>query len=529
MSWLIDVLQGWSEWKEAVAAVLALALLALALFNRNSARAGIQAPAAFQILSLGIVAALATCALIYLFTPLYLDHSEPNIAVDAVAVLRGQALYYDTETHAPLITQGYGPLLYLTNAAAVALSPSILGTKLAGVAAFGGALAAAGYAYAGRSSWGAVSLWIGVVAIVLAGNMTHVFWNRPEPFLMLCVALALVAAVRLRGFWGALAIGAAAGAASGFKIHGGIYVLPVAVWYITAMSPRARLAGAALVCIAGLALLLAPFAFPQILLPAYARLLMLVTHHRLVPEEFWPSAFFAIAFATPALYVLVRRRAHDVPILMLAGALVVCLAMATVLASKEGAGSHHLLPFVFVSVFLAMQTQRAGREQTSSSATPALIAFLVACAAFAWPTISGARTVVDLALDTQSAAQLAEVREIAVRYPDAVMAAGDDATYEATYFRTEMVLKGTPIIVETPSWMDLVAAGEPASEVEKSLKGCRVQAWVVPVGGSAFGKLNYYSGQRLASEAFVRNFASRYERVLEGAHYDVFACRSPGL
>ena len=55
------------------------------------------------------------------------------------------------------------------------------------------------------------------------------YWTRAEPFLIFISALALLVAIRLRPMAAGAIIGVLAGLASGFKLHGFIYVAPMAI------------------------------------------------------------------------------------------------------------------------------------------------------------------------------------------------------------------------------------------------------------------------------------------------------------
>lgn len=474
--------------------------------------------------SFAAIGVLLAAAVLYAAIPQYLDLNEPTIAIGAVAVLRGQPLYYDFAAGGPIYALPYGPLLYLTHALTMAAMGSIAGSKIAGVLAFAAAWGAALLAFSAQVTRPAALIWLGAIAVVFGGHLPFLFWNRPEPFLLLCVTLSVLAVLRARALTAAVLIGVLAGAASGFKLHGALYLAPIAIWRFAMLPAADRLKWAAVCAAAGLAMLAAPFAFPQISFADYAGFIATVARQGLAPYEFYTSAYLAAAFAAPALFVLATWRNRDPPQLAMAAMLIVCLGLVTIVASKVGAGEHHLLPFAISAIFLLVAPGAAPRREDPRGVWAACAALVAAIVAFGPPMARGVRDELRLYAEGElNRDRIRELHAIAQRHPRALMGLGGIDDGPATYLRVEMVLAGTPASVEFTAWSDLSAAGVPAAVLAEAAGGCDT-VWILPTGAASWQAPNFLTGRPVVDEQFVADFRRRYVVAERGRHYEVWTC-----
>src|SRR5262249_38170591 len=115
----------------------------------------------------------------------------------------------------------------------------------------------------------------------------YAYWTRAEPFLIFISALALLVAIRLRPMAAGTIIGVLAGLATGFKLHGFIYVAPMAIMTLAranSLHDRVVLASTGVACAAITVLL--PFCLKESSLVGYWEYLKIAAHHPSPPGAF---------------------------------------------------------------------------------------------------------------------------------------------------------------------------------------------------------------------------------------------------
>jgi hypothetical protein len=500
---------------------------------------------------------LSTC---YLFSPTYVDHIEASVASLTHYFQQGLPIYPDLESytfHGLL----YGPLLTELNSLGYLFGHDILASKLVGWAAawIGAVLIVITPKRSDRNSaWLISTAW---VLFVLASFGSTFTANRADSLLLLFATLALCAVVRAPSLFGLALAALLAGCAADLKLHGPLYIAPALYIWVRGNLAHQRAGWTAAILVAAGAAVIgasAPFAPSNISPAGYLTYLGLAARHGLKLEIFaWNCAFLLSAW-TPILLVAIltpvrrgstlptspasttRDRSIFVPLLLAAELIV------TTIASKPGAGAHHLLPFLGFHAYLlqrllaeAARGQRSGTEASGTAASSsgqslrapsdshALQAAVAGLAAVligtAWPAAGTLRYFFRFAIALpEQSAEYGELERFASRYPHGMLGVASAESYALTNFRPWLTLTGTRQ-TDYGAWMDLQLSGVSDAPLARALEHCDIPYLFVPKGGAAFTLANRYGGP-LFSDAVRTGFAHRYSLIESSQHFNVFRC-----
>jgi hypothetical protein len=482
---------------------------------------------------------------VYLSYDNFTDHIEATVSNISLLFSRGAEIYPNPSQQ--LYGLLYGPFLYIVNALPRLACSSIVSAqachdniilieKLPGVAAYGFAYSAA-YAIAYNASRSHLVSLFSLSAFVCMGNLCttvdfpHIaYWNRSEPFLLCISAFALLAALKLPPKNAIILLGLLAGFASGFKIHGAVYIVPSAVMALTRSesikSCLRYIIFAAIICIATI---LAPFALSNVSLSGYLQYLSLASHHHFDSEKMIDSILFLIELIVLALFAMgLSGKTLSKSYVAYAGALIFASAMTILPASKEGAGAHHMLPFAphflyLVSFAISFESSR----QTASNALARLlfVAVIVVLPALAFRFYAVYLRTAELIRDSAAVSeQRRSLEDLASRYPGVAMAPGTSSNYSAYYHSPVLTDLGSPLIVDAGAYMDLERAGMNAHPLEESLSACRNEYWVAP-GDKPWTVKSYYSNDSLFSQDIIELFKRKYATIEVSTTYTVWKCR----
>jgi hypothetical protein len=481
----------------------------------------------------GLVSALYLLfSVTYLLVPAYLDHFEPTVAVNAELLLRGNTLYPAWESGEGIYGSIYGPVLYFIHATVLLLGKSIFATKFAGVAAIWLAVALMGANT--RKLYDSIALPVlACAALALFMVLNESFWNRPEPFLILLGAFAVFVRRFYTGYRTAIALGLISGLAVGLKLHGPLYIFPVVIAFFSceALSRNSRLRLAAVFSAVAAAVALAPYAHRAVSLQGLINYLVLSAGHGLQARIFYENILFLVLLTAPtaAIYLLRRPYPECEFRRYLASLLFSCL-LVSIIASKAGAGQHHLLPFVPLALDLALEAsivKAAGRLAFPMGPSVAAMSVFCIYAVALGPVFlrNSVQMSEELAASRHKASQIAELEKVYAIYPKAEMGVSDRANYNHTFFRVVGILHGAPVHLEIPSLMDLRYAGLGKGAAEKMMERCQVSEWILPTSGQPFMMVNLYDFGDLFSDEFRHSFHNNYRMVFSGKYYNVWSCR----
>ena len=466
----------------------------------------------------------------YLFSPTYIDHIEASVASTTHYFLRGIPVYprLDAYTFHGLL---YGPLLPALNSLGYLVSDDVLASKLVGWAAAWLAVLVMAITTprAERNRAWAISL--AAAAGVLASFGSILTADRADSLLLLFAASALWGVVRLSPFASVVLAGLLAGLAADLKLHGPAYIAPaLGLWaarYFGALPQRTRVT----VILAASAVMAAGVIFPflpgNVSAAEYFGYLRLAGKHGLIPILFVANCIFLLCFWVPALFVLREMRTEDShapprDLILFAALLFVAEIAVNVVASKPGAGTHHLLPFVAFHVFFLQQLLSKGSERVRAAAVTGIAVVLVGtalCTALALRSILK----FDLQWSAQQA-QLEELRRDVHDYPHGMLGIAGRQSYALTLLRPWLTRQGT-LQTDYGAWMDWNLSGVSDAPLAEALGRCRIPYLFVPTGGEPFSMDNTYGTGPAFSEAVRAGFAQSYTLVQPGQYYDVYGCK----
>ncbi len=461
----------------------------------------------FDTIAVFLMALFVAASVIYLAFPGYFDHMEPSVALLGGAMVRGEALYPVAEVF-PYHGTVYGPALAHVQMASNHFGLSIIAaSKLPGVVAFMAALLLLLLA-TNRSmiSRGYLLLLLPFGAIL--------FWNRAEPFLLLLVCVAIFLGLRKPdGKTLPIMFGVLAGVASALKIHGAIYVF--AAWL--AISLGTGVSVAALLCF-GVGAVAAFFVFflPQHV--SFAGLLSALMNARdqgLSPAMAAQSFAFLVFMNAPVVMLWRGGRLdrRDTVILVLVLALETLVA---VLASKPGAGPHHLLPFIPVNA-LIVQYLHAARPEMNVYLIRVLYASVVCHALL----VFAGTLAKPMAVGWQAMAQArAEVAHFDSAYPGLVMGVTDQGGYAYTFFRPLLSARQ----IDYATFMDLQYTGTGDGEFLERLHACTIPALLMINTGAPFSLGNAYTDRPLFSDDLRTAFAEHYVLAESQRYFSAWTC-----
>ncbi len=506
--------------------VAALCTLPVALIWRDREIRSRPWQASLPVLGATFVAAYLSMAFAYASSPSFFDHFEPSITLGAERILRGEQAFPGPESAAQYASI-YGPNAYLFNALCVAAWPEIIaGSKLAGTAAAFLFCFVFGLGCARRNGWriGAIQLGYVIAGCLLFGQFGY--WNRPEPLQLLGVALALLSLTVSAAAWQGVLIGVATALLMNLKIHSLLYVLPVIAELAHRGYWRVLFIGGA-VCSAGL---IAPFVFPALFsIEGYLGSLAGAATHSFSFDLFLKNLAGLLFFTLPVLFgKLCTRRSPKSPVdYGWVFALVLCLTSLLVcgIASKLGAGSHHLIPLLPLFAWALSAPLRT--LFTAQTLRPLLVAMSVswvgAILLCAFQSQQAVRTVLR---NDHGSAIVANLRAIRTTYPQYTiqMGSGNPSQWFLYWYRPELRSQSPVDFLDITVWMDMLHAGRRLMpQTRQVISDERFDLWVIPKGGVPFTQVSFYPPYGdLFDDAWRASFNSHYRLVETSPFYDLY-------
>ena len=213
--------------------------------------------------------------------------------------------------------------------------------------------------------------------------------------------------------------------------------------------------------------------------------------------------------------------------------------MMTILASKFGAGNHHLLPFYPVIGLLCSdlysRIQAAGgvRRMAFSSIARAVCWLWLASAIATRIPVEFLATERKLAARWSLAAAVTQdLTAIIQTHPGDRIEMGYSQSYPLTFYRPTLVFAGNPLTLDAPALDDMQLAGLviPQATIDY-MKSCKTKIWLIPKGEAPFVIPNIYEDAKvfprrnLFEDRFRQAFLLQYQRVGSSDYFDLWACR----
>jgi hypothetical protein len=473
----------------------------------------------------------------------YLDHVETNVAAVSAAFNHGAPLYHDLVS-AQRYSLVYGPICYLPFSLALYLFGSrLLSLKLVVLFANLSFLTLLWAAYRKRLDASHVFLAVAAVVAFMMSGEPYMFQVRGDALMPLTVALAMFGVLSPSRWTSVLLLSLATGLCFGIKVTGVLYFLPLFVLCY-------RQHGIRTVALAALGAALVgslPFAIPQVSLTNYLLWFHEASRHPLRAVEFLSNLRTSVTISLPVLLLVWRFYESDARncltylrdqklfLLSLAGS----LGMMTILASKFGAGNHHLLPFYPVIGLLCSDLY--SRIQAAGGVRRMAYGSIARAVCWLWlaSTIATRIPVEFLATERKLAARWSlaaaatqDLTAIIQAHPGERIEMGYSHSYPLTSFRPTLVFAGNPLTLDAPALDDMQLAGLviPQATIDY-IKSCKTNIWLIPKGEAPFVIPNIYEDPKvfprrnLFEDRFRQAFLLQYQRVGSSDYFDLWACR----
>jgi len=456
---------------------------------------------------------LIVVALSYLFYPGYLDHAESSIASLGL-IFQQNGQIFPALSEYTMHGLMYGPLFSEIQALLGLINlPVIVSSKLLGIAAF--IFSSFLFLKIFHNSFARSYL----IFLIPFGMFNY--WNRAEPLFILAVTFTLVLARQPIKIKTSILLGCLAGLAAGLKIHAAIYILAAIVVYPYRLKtwtlPRVlAFLGAAFFT------LMASYAPQQISLIGFFSYLELGGKHGLSSTLFLENLAYVAVLVFPIFYLFFKGQGKKSDyfrpvILLMAIELLVAL-----IASKPGAGSHHLMPFIPIHAMILQGLLKESPELQAPTRPFKFGLLTLGLMTLIVPVVLAGKFIVQYSLQVELKK---EVETIAEQYPGIVLAPSDVRSYSHVYFRPLLEAKGDRQ-VDYAAAMDLRLSGVSDDALAVAMSLCRIPYFALPIEGEPFALNNYYTGQPLFSDEVRTAFYTHYKHIESVLTlYKVYSCR----
>ncbi|WP_017307091.1 ArnT family glycosyltransferase [Spirulina subsalsa] len=446
----------------------------------------------------------------------------------------------------------YGPLLYIiTGAFLKILGPSIWALKLPTTLALGGSFILI-FAVIQKIHNRKLALWItaytSVILLCFGTIYGHIFFFiRSDSIILLFTCLALWGVLQNHRIYSSILLSLCFGIVFNLKITAVLYFLPLYWLFLTQQGLTISLISG----FAGIIIGFLPFLHPQISWTNYFQWLTVTTNHGFYANLFFDNIrttiylFLPILILGTSLFIHNKKLFHQTlkDIQYYLYFLLFSTAGTIVIASKGGAGSHHLIPLIpaILYPFLLLlkkhnpfDVKKLWSEGESIFTQP--ITFLIFCFALILISLNnaGVKAVLldrfyrfDISLIT------GDIELILETYPDQTIEMGytTDEQYFLTNYRFLLPFQGNPILIDGAALMDMQTNGFeiPNSTIE-ALASCRTQIWLIPKDWEQetqpFLQLNYYPPHALLfSPEFRQTFLQSYEPRIDSEFFHLWFCK----
>lgn len=450
----------------------------------------------------------ALLSLFYLFYPNYFDHFESSVG-NFGQILHQKRPLYPMDGNFPYNGSVYGPVTaeiqYLVQSFQI---PIMLASKLPGLIAF--------------FSFGLVirclsrkNLDFAYLVFIFSGGYM-LFWNRADPWLLLLVSLTLLVGIQKK--WQArryILFGVLGAFASGLKVHGIIYVVCAILASGSASIISSRLI---LYFVTSFAATYSLFFLPKGVSFAGAMHYLFILGpqgHNLSATLFLHNFLTLTLLLAPIAIQIFNSREQFVLNWSLTF-LIICELLLCIVASRPGAGIHHLLPLIPINSFVLRSVQK-----TSARTDPIfhlivvsmIVVSIVTCYTVIRPVLQDWKTF------ASSASELDNMQKM---YPKLLMGVSDMDNYSFTY--QKVILPDDVRQIDYSSFMDMQGSGIKDAEFGQELKNCHNKFIVMPLLGKPFSLRSYEYHTNLFSEVTRKIFKENYTKVDSGKYYRVYEC-----
>lgn len=483
---------------------------------------------ALNIWSLCGILLLLYTIMMYLGWSGFAEQGEVNFASVSWLLYQGYPLYTDIDFPARYSLQ-HGPIVYLLSGGIMKLfGANFVTAKLSGILALIFAILISWIWFAKLLDKRDAFLLVGLETWILF-HWHHIYFIRPDSMMFLCVVVSMyVITTQQNKLLLILGLAIPLAIMANLKIHGVVYFLPIiAIAYESLGWKKLLYAGCLVLLIAVL-----PFLVPQISINNYMIWLFQSFHHGFSFKNFIPKvAMFIIFFLLPITIgsvfgVNVRNFCVRNKFTLLT--LVFSLTIISIIASKGGSGTNHLIPFVPIFCYLILLVVSDTKKRNGGLLAFSVPTFLsklssvVLVLILVTITVSGISTekrLFKIILSSDRSLMVQDLESIEKLYTGKTIEVGygTKRTYNAYDDLIPLpVFHGNPLLIEAVALGDMATAGLtiPPSTI-KSLEDGTVEVWLIPAGDIPFSKSMF-------SELFRQTFFNNYKLVSSTTFFDIW-------
>lgn len=476
------------------------------------------------------VSLFVTTAVMYLLWEGFGEQGQVNFAAVSHLLYQGYPLYVDSDFPARYSLQ-HGPLTFIITGGIMQLfGANFVTAKLSGILATAGALFV---------SWKWFEKIVGKqVAFLLVGleiwmlfHWNYIYFIRPDSMLLLCTTVSLfILTTQTRPFVLLAGIAIPLAMAINLKIHGFLYFIPILVLSYPDV-PRKILFSA--IGISGI-IAFSPYLLPGISIRDYWLVLTYSLEHGVRFANFIPKVAASLAiFLLPISFAywkglrlkpLLHRHKCEL------SSFLAVLFVVSLIASKDGSGTNHLMPFIPMFFYFYMQvileyrkeyvipTQKNEFNLFSNRYGIWLLVVTIIV------TIGGFSTQKRLwnhirVNDNRAAIQ--DIQQIQEAYPSQRIEIGYGKAASYNRWRDIIVVpvfNGNPLYLEYIALSDMHKAGVPIPQSTlKSLAAGEITIWLIPKGDAPFSMDNV-----LFDSNFKKMFFANYKLSKSTSFFDIW-------
>lgn len=462
---------------------------------------------------------------LYLSIPSFRDYGEPVIPILATNLLNGATVYGSPFDGEEIVGSNYGPLIFLLQAAALLIHPSLWISKLTGIIFASSAiicifLLAGDITASRRRALETTALFVALLSF----NLHYWFWNRPDSALIALVALATIAHNRLTPSKSLMMVGLLAGLSINLKLFAAIYFLPFAAASASRLTLSQFVRAATIGGLLFFVVLIFPFLLYGFRYTSYIENILVMRKQGLAFTDMFPALSYAALILLIPLNSYMRRQAFfENKILM--RTMIFSTILIAVAAGKPGGGAIYMMPFVPMAIYLALrfgQSPVEGKPIAESDEVRLLICVLL-CAFPCW-AYSCYEMSTQLGPGKEEFAKRSELRDLFSQFPTAEMGHGSGPRESADeYYRVQRAFLGQSTLFDYVNYADQRRAGIGIERVRHLFRQCKVPVWIFAKSSGRFTGQGY--GVELFDDEIRTVFAEKYELTQTKKFYEVWTCK----
>lgn len=488
----------------------------------------------FCLLAFSAIALMIVTAFGYLMWTGFGEQGEVQFASVSALLYQGYPLY-TTIDGAGRYSLQHGPIVYLVAGAVMQLfGASYITVKLAGAMAPALVLLISWIWFSKITTKKYAFLFLGLQTWILF-HWHHIFYIRPDSLMLLMVVVSMAIVTTTEKKW-LLVLGTAIpmGIMLNLKIHGFLYFFPIMgfVYQRTGLRYFAHISGLAIT------VGVLPFLMPQISFGNYLSWVTQSVHHGFAFKNFVSKiAMLFVLFIIPyALAVLngVSLSSFFKRHKFVVTPLLISLFITSVIASKVGSGTNHLMPYLPIIIYytiILFNDMQAGFLQNvkyskifvgTNYLLLGIIILVILSSGFTREYNFFKMMHED---NNNSGVILNEIQSIEKQFAGKTISLGygEDRSYiPYRDYIPYLVFHNNPLLIEAVAFMDMKSAKIPMPEATiKQLEEGTIQVWLIPAGDKPF-TMNHADKGPLFDNSFRKAFLDNYHLISKTPHFDIW-------